>query len=35
LALGVLIPLFPVVLAEIPLSVILKTLFQAIKSAPM
>ena len=35
LALAVLIPLFPVVLAEIPLSVILRALFQAVKSAPI
>ena len=35
LALAVLIPLFPVVLAEIPLSVILNALFQAVKAAPI
>lgn len=35
LALAVLIPLFPAVLAEIPLTVILKALFQAIRSAPI
>ncbi len=35
LALAVLIPLFPAVLAEIPLIVILKALFQAIRSAPI
>jgi len=35
LALAVLIPLFPAVLAEIPLSVILKALVQAVKAAPI
>ncbi|PWT80966.1 MAG: hypothetical protein C5B58_10600 [Acidobacteria bacterium] len=35
LALAVLIPLFPAVLAEIPLSVILKAFFQAVKAAPI
>ena len=35
LALAVLVPLFPVVLAEIPLYVILKALVQAVKAAPI
>ncbi len=35
LALAVLLPLFPAVLAEIPLIVILKALFQAVRSAPI
>jgi hypothetical protein len=35
LALGVVIPLFPVVLAEIPLSVVLKAFVQAVKAAPI
>jgi hypothetical protein len=35
LALAVLVPLFPVVLAEIPFSVIVKGLLQAVKAVPM
>jgi hypothetical protein len=35
LALAVAVPLFPAVLAEIPLSVILKGLFEAVKAAPI
>ena len=35
LALAVLVPLLPVVLAEIPLYVILKALVQAVKAAPI
>jgi hypothetical protein len=35
LALAVLIPLFPAVLAEIPIAVILKAFVQAVKAAPI
>ena len=35
LALAVLVPLIPVVLAEIPLAVILKGLFEAVRAAPL